>query len=148
MCHGTRRNAPTAGPGSLFRDGCSGGGRRYVRDDNLRIGCTPDVFVKCPHRGRGIVQVKTVEPRVFREKWKGGSAQGEIEAPLWITIQAIVEARLTGADFACVAPMVVSHGVDMPLLEIPLHDGIWAKLVAKVDGFWKSVAEKKPPQAD
>ena len=126
----------------------SGAGQVYLRAGDLRIGCTPDIFVRCPQRGRGIVQVKTVEPRVFREKWKGGSAQGEIEPPLWITIQAIVEAKLTGASFACVAPMVIGHGVDMPLLEIPLHDGLWSKFVEKVDGFWTSVAEKKPPQAD
>lgn len=126
----------------------SGPKQRYVRDPGLRIGCTPDVFVTDEQGRRGIVQIKTVEPRVFREKWRGGSSSGEIEVPLWIVIQAIVEAKLTKAEFACVAPMVVSHGVDMQLLDIPLHAGLWSKLVVKVGEFWKGVAEKRPPQAN
>lgn len=127
----------------------SGPGQVYLRDPALRIGATPDIFVTCKERGRGVIQVKNIEPRVFREKWQGGSSKGEIEIPLWIVIQAIVEARLSGADFACVTPLVVSYGVSMPILDIPLHDGIWNKLVEKVGAFWgENVAKNVAPPPD
>lgn len=127
----------------------SGPKQFYMRDSELRIGATPDVLVQCPQRGKGVIQVKNIEPRVFREKWQGGSSKGEIEIPLWIVIQAIVEARLCKADFACVTPMVVSYGVNMPILDIPLHDGIWNKLVEKVGAFWdENVAKGVAPPAD
>lgn len=126
----------------------SGPKQFYLRDPALRIGATPDVLVTCPQRGKGVIQVKNIEPRIFRDKWRGGSAKGEIEIPLWIVIQAIVEAKLSGADFACVTPLVVSYGVDMPILDIPLHAGIWRELSERVADFWARVAKNDPPPPD
>lgn len=123
----------------------TGSGQVYLRDTALKIGATPDVVVVDESGRRGNVQIKTVEPRIFRDKWKGGSSKGEIEIPLWIVIQAIIEAKLTGADFACVAPMTVSYGVEMPILEIPLHDAIWGELQARVTEFWRRVETNEPP---
>ena len=77
----------------------------------LEIGSgTPDLFVECPERGRGIVQIKSVEGSIFRKKWRDPETN-EIAPPLWIAVQGIVEAHLDGAQWAAVAPLVVGFGM-------------------------------------
>lgn len=126
----------------------SGQGQKYVRDSELRIGCTPDVFARKPDGTKVIVQIKSVQELIFRDKWRGGDRRGEIEAPLWIAVQANVEAHLTGAAEVYVAPMVVSHGIDIELLQIPKHAGAWSELKQRVSTFWKQVESGTPPTAD
>ncbi len=116
-------------------------GQHYFRDPAARIGATPDAFAVDPNRpGFGIVQVKTVEPGIFRKKWRADEEFGEAEPPLWIVIQAIVEAELTGASWACVVAMTVSFGVDLHVVEIPLHAGVMARLREAVAEFWRKTA--------
>lgn len=117
--------------------------RTYFRDPERRIGATPDAFVIDPERpGFGIAQIKSVEPGVFARKWRADSSMPE--APLWIAVQAIVEATLTGASWAVVTPMVVGFGLDIHVVEIPLHEGIMASLREKVADFWRRVEERDP----
>ncbi|ACL58494.1 YqaJ viral recombinase family protein [Methylobacterium nodulans] len=119
----------------------------YLRAPELRIGCTPDAYAVDPERpGRGIIQVKTTSDIVFRHKWR--TEGGEIELPLWIAVQAIVEARLTKAAWAAVALLVVGHDLNLHVVEIPLHAGIWDRLVQEVRAFWQGVADGVPPPAD
>ena len=91
------------------------------------------------------MQVKTVERTVFRDKWH---TDGEIDVPVWIAIQALVEAELTGARWACIAVLVVGYGLELELIEIPLHAGIIARIRAAAADFWASVAENRPPDPD
>ncbi|ACL61087.1 YqaJ viral recombinase family protein [Methylobacterium nodulans] len=119
----------------------------YLRAPELRIGCTPDAYAVDPERpGRGVIQVKTTSDVVFRHKWR--TEGGEIELPLWIAVQAIVEAKLTKAAWAAVALLVVGHGLDLHVVEIPLHAGIWDRLVEEVRAFWQGIADGVPPPAD
>ncbi len=119
----------------------------YLRAPALRIGATPDAYAVDPARaGRGVVQVKTTSDMIFRQKWKG--EDGAINLPVWIAVQAIVEAKLTGATWACVALLVVGHGLDLHVIDIPLHAGIWARLVDEVAEFWGRVERNEPPAAD
>lgn len=118
----------------------------YLRDPVARLGATPDVTFTDEQGRRGVCQIKTVEPSVFRRDWK--SDNGAVEPPLWIVVQAIVEAHLTGAEVAYVAPMVVSFGVEMPIIEIPIHAGIIAKIAIEVAKFWERIAANTPPAPD
>ena len=120
-------------------------GTRYYREPETRLGATPDLLVK-HGRKRGIVQVKTVEASVFRSKWV--SQDGEIDVPLWIAVQAIVEATLTGSDFAYVAALVVGHGVDLHVEEVPIHSGIMDRVRAEVAEFWRMVEAGEEPSPD
>jgi YqaJ-like viral recombinase domain len=123
-------------------------GGRYWRDDEARIGATPDALVMDPERdGYGVVQIKSVEPGVFRRNWIDEDS-GEITPPLWISLQAIVEAKLTGASWAAVGALVVSFGLDLHLVPVPLKVGVWSKLKAEVDAFWKLVDARTPPPLD
>jgi len=117
----------------------------YYRDEVNRIGATPDTLIICPERGPGTVQIKSVESSIFRKKW---CAEGEPEPPLWIAIQAIIEAYMTGSEWAAVAPLVVGHGLEMPIIEIPLADNIMPAVIRKAAEFWALVKSGDEPEPD
>jgi YqaJ-like viral recombinase domain len=122
-------------------------GRTYYRDPVARIGCTPDGYAVDPEReGFGIVQIKSVEQSVFRRKWRNDI--GEIEPPLWIALQALIEAELTGASWACVAALIVGYGLDLHVVDVPLNPGVITRLRERVAEFWRCVEAKEPPPMD
>jgi hypothetical protein len=118
----------------------------YYRDPVARIGATPDVLATDEHGKMGIVQIKSVEPSIFRRDWK--NEDGSIEPPLWIVCQAIIEAHLTGADWAAVAPMVIGFGVELPVIPIPIHAGILDRIKAEVATFWQRIDEGRNYEPD
>lgn len=118
----------------------------YYRDPAARLGATPDVLANAPDRGPGVIQIKSVEASIFRRKWL--DEEGNVEPPLWIALQATLEAHLTGRQWAAVAPLVIGHGVDLPLIDIPLVPGVIAAMEAKAAEFWQMIAEGREPPAD
>lgn len=121
-------------------------GGLYFVDRALRLGATPDAFVECPERGRGVLQVKSVEPSIFRKKWRG--EDGEVTPPLWIAVQAIVEADLVGADWAAVAAMRVGFGLELDIMPVPLHPGVVDRVRQAVAEFWALVESGRTPDFD
>jgi len=111
----------------------------YYRDSEARIGATPDIVAFNEKGEPGVVQVKSVEPSIFRRDWTVD--HGVVEPPLWIVVQAIIEAHLTGAMWAAVAPMVVSFGVEMPVVPVPIHAGVLDRIKIEVAAFWKRIEE-------
>lgn len=118
----------------------------YYRDPDARIGATPDVFATNEHGKPGIVQLKSVEPSVFRREWKTES--GIVEPPLWIVVQALLECYLTGREWAAVAPLVVGFGLELPIINIPIHAGVFERIKLEVDGFWKRIESGENYPAD
>lgn len=119
----------------------------YYRDPARRIGATPDAMAIDPTRpGFGIVQIKTAEPSIFRRKWRNDD--GDVEPPLWIAVQAIVEAELTGASWAAVVPVRVGFGVELDVIDIPLHAGVMDRVRTKVAEFWTLVEAGRRPDPD
>jgi predicted phage-related endonuclease len=114
----------------------------YWRDDQARIGATPDVIVQDDERGKGVVQLKNIEPSIYARNWQGG------EPPLWIALQALTEAKLTGAQWAAVGALRVGFGLEFDLMPVPLHEGAWARLTEAVADFWRAVEAGQPPQPD
>lgn len=120
----------------------------YYRDTEARIGATPDAFAEAPdHDGRGIVQVKTVEHSIFRTKWRNPSSH-EVEVPLWIAAQAIIEAKLSGCSWAVVVPLVVGFGLGLYVIEIPVHDALYERIKSEVAAFWRMIEDGKSPPPD
>jgi hypothetical protein len=118
----------------------------YYRDPEARIGATPDLLATDAKGRPGVIQLKSVEPSIFRRDWRGEN--GVIDPPLWIVVQALIEAYLTGAEWAAVAPMRVGFGVEIELIPIPLHAGIIERLKHEVAQFWKRVEAGTPPDPD
>lgn len=121
--------------------------KTYYRDPHTRLGASPDAFARDPSRdGHGVLQIKTIEPGIFRHKWH--STDGDLSPPLWIAAQAITEAYLTGAVWAAVVAMRVGHGLDIDVLDIPIHMDLVARIKNETAAFWRSVDEDQPPDPD
>ena len=118
----------------------------YFRDPVNRIGATPDTLVMCPDRGLGTVQIKSVEQTVYRRKWAPDGS--EPEPPLWIAMQALLEAHMTGSKWAAVAPLVVGFGIDLPIIDIPMNPRLIPAIVQKTAEFWQLVESGDEPPAD
>ena len=110
---------------------------QYFIDSKNRIGATPDAFVKIPGReGRGIIQIKSVALLSFAKRWAGN---GSFEPPMHVALQAAVECEITGSQYAFVAALVIGHGIDLHLQEIPLTPGLYAAAAARSLAFWEKV---------
>ena len=118
----------------------------YYRDPAARMGATPDALVINELGRLGSVQIKSVEPSIFRRDWK--QDDGSIEPPLWIVVQGIIEAHLTGAQWAAVAPMVIGFGVELPVIPIPIHAGVLDRIKGEIASFWQRVQEGRPYAPD
>jgi len=116
----------------------------YLRCPELKIGATPDFYIKGDPRGKGILQAKTVAPSVYARDWAGGE-----EVPLWIILQAVTEAMLAKADFIVVAALVVdAHNMDCVIHEMDRNPGAEDKIKKAVETFWQSVELGIEPDPD
>ncbi|MCV0395430.1 MAG: YqaJ viral recombinase family protein [Rhizobiaceae bacterium] len=122
----------------------------YWRDTADRIGATPDAFGTRPDAfGQGILQIKTVAEDKFRREWLDPDT-GEVILPLWIAVQAIVEATLTGSAWASVAILVWGRGIELVVEDVPLDAGarVMARLRREVREFWRKVEAGEEPPID
>lgn len=118
----------------------------YYRDPAIRLGATPDVLVD--NGSLGVVQVKSVDASVFRRKWMPDGSHGEVEPPLWIAVQAEVERYLTGASWAKVAALVVGHGLELHLIDVPSTPGLIDVIRDEVAKFWRMAEDGVEPDPD
>lgn len=124
--------------------------RAYYRDPEKRIGATPDAFLDRPDRfGTGNMQIKSASEEAFEKYWLDHDT-GEVIPPLWIAVQAITEAQLTGCSWAVVALVVLTRrgALRLYVIDIPIHLRLWNRLIAKVSLFWSMVASGAEPEPD
>jgi hypothetical protein len=119
--------------------------REHYADHEFGIGATPDLLAR-DDRGEGVIQIKSVAPAVFRQVWRGDS--DAVTPPVWVVIQALQEAHLTGSKWAAVAPLVIDHDIELELLEIPLHAGIVEQIQSEALKFWELVIKGEEPDPD
>lgn len=118
------------------------GGRLFV-DRAARMSCTPDAFIIAPDRpGVGALQIKSVERSVFQRDWK--VSDDLIEPPLYVGVQAIDDASLSGCDWACAGAIVAGFDISFYLFDVPLHAGLMAKGRELVADFWRRVEANEP----
>jgi predicted phage-related endonuclease len=115
----------------------------YYRDPEKRLGATPDCLAIDPERpGLGVIQVKTSNTRAFDDDWMEDGAP-----PLWIVVQTLIEAHLTGASWAAIAALEIGQW-HLHLVEVPLHAPLIARVEAEVAAFWRMIDEGREPPAD
>lgn len=124
----------------------TGAATRYFRDSAARLGATPDTLVICPQRGPGTVQIKSVERSTFHRKWAPEGA--DPEPPLWISLQATIEAAATGSRWAAVAPLVIGYDIDLPIIDVPLSGDVMPAVRDACAEFWRQVQEGEEPSID
>jgi predicted phage-related endonuclease len=116
----------------------------YLRDPELRLGATPDFYVWGDAKGLGICQAKTVAPSMYERDWASG-----VEVPLWIILQATVEAMLAEADFIVIAALLVdAHNMECCIHEMPRNPAAEEKIRMAVAQFWRNVEAGIEPEPD
>ena len=116
----------------------------YLRDDELRLGATPDFYIEGDLRGLGVLQAKTVAPSVYHRDWDSGR-----EPPLWVTLQCATEMMLSDAAFGAVAVLLVDpHAMECDILEVPRLPVVEEKIAVAVKNFWHAVENGIEPQPD
>jgi predicted phage-related endonuclease len=121
----------------------------YFWDDETRIGCTPDAAAIRPDQpyGHGNLQIKTVDQFAFKRRWH--DEDGNIAVPLWIAVQASIEAYLTGASWAGVAAMKLGGGgIEVIYIDIPLKPHLIHKIEDLTAELWRRVSANEPYDPD
>ena len=118
----------------------------YLRDTEARVGATPDAFVDDPECGRGVIQFKSVHPSPFHHRWRNEA--GIIQPPLWIVVQAIIEAHLAKAQWAAVGALVISYGIELHIVDVPIHAGVIERVYEETRKFWRLVESNATPPPD
>jgi len=117
--------------------------KHYYRDPLLRLGATPDYYVTCPERGRGILQCKTVGAWQFKKNYVDG------DAPVWIKLQAAVEMMLTGASWGIIGVLVVGDfQYELHTFLQERHPAAELKITKGVAEFWRQVDAGLEPVFD
>ena len=118
--------------------------REYLRDPELRLGASPDFYVRNDPRGLGICETKTLAPSVYERDWGGGT-----EVPLWIILQGLTAAMLANADFIVIAALVVdAHNMDVSIHELPRNPNAEQRIKDAVAQFWGDVVIGREPEPD
>ena len=122
-------------------------GGEFYRDGEVRLSCTPDLFVEEDGQiGYANCQIKSVQSSVFRKEWRDEA--GELMPPLYAVVQSLVEARLTGSARAYVAALVVDYGIDVHIIEIPMHQAVVDRAIQATRDFWAMIDRGEEPPID
>src|SRR5436190_1401051 len=82
---------------------------------------------------------------LFRRNWYEGD---ELRPPLWVAVQAITEAHLTGAKWCACAAIVVEFGIHLHVIDVPIHPGIIQRVRDETAKFWNLIDNGKMPEPD
>lgn len=112
----------------------------YVRDTDLKLGCTPDFWFT--NGKRGVLQAKTVGAQAFQRHWQDGP-------PFWIVLQTATEMMLENAERGAVGALIIGeYTFDTQVYEIERHTAAEKRIVDAVSEFWDRVAKSNPPTID
>lgn len=112
----------------------------YIRDDILNAGSSFDYFTE----NGGIIEVKNVSERSFRERWKmiGDSYSPPLHMQLQIQQQFMLSGRRKGA-FA-----VLVGGNHLEVIEQEPDDEVFDNIKRNIAGFWNDVWNDRTPAPD
>ena len=119
--------------------------RSFAFDDEDKIGSSFDNIIEHPERGHGLLEIKTVSYKNYKEKFVEDSETGFIEAPAYYEVQ--VQHELEVADkynFALLAVFIMDTR-EVALLYRDRDRDFGAAIRKKVKEFWAST---QPPPPD
>lgn len=115
----------------------------YLWAPEWRLGCTPDFYVRCPERGRGVIQAKTTSKQNFEQEWQDGP-------PQWVVLQTLQEMMLTDLSWGAIAVLILEFPfkLDWRIYPFERHDGAETRLVEVAAQFWDDVTARRQPKPD
>lgn len=121
----------------------------YIRDSALRIGASFDFsieqFTNPEVTDRGLLEIKNVDALIFRDGWSFDE-DGDLEAPPHIELQVQHQLMLTGRPVCYIGALVGGNKVE--LIERRPDAAIASSIKEKVQEFWTSIEENRPPTPD
>lgn len=109
-------------------------------DNGAGLGGHPDKRVRCPDRGVGVLEVKTVD-WLERKKW------GD-EPPAHYLIQPNTYAGLCKVEWFDVIVMVLGGNTDLERHQYDFRPKLYAETERRVAEFWASIEAGKSPKPD
>lgn len=119
--------------------------RLYYCDPDLRLAASPDLFARRSDGARGVVEIKTTSAESWQQRWQGPDAP---EPPLGVAIQCLVQQMLTSTVWAAVACLVIGHGLELHIMDVPVEPELTKRIRREVQAFWRLVDEGQPPDPD
>jgi predicted phage-related endonuclease len=118
--------------------------KQYVRDPQLRLGCTPDFYFTDARGLRGVIQAKIVARSIFRARWLDGLP------PPYVYLQCLCEAMLTDASYGIVAALVFGEFTEPDYQEfhVPRHEPAEKRLAEATVNFWMDIDGGRMPAPD
>lgn len=116
--------------------------RVYIRDPEIRLGCTPDRIAE-DEDAPGLInlQIKSISRPTF-EKWAG-------EPPLSYMLQTCAEGMLLEARISYLCVFVIStYEAELVLFEIPRHRGAEIRIRQSAVDFWRDMEAGRFPVPD
>lgn len=107
-------------------------------DNGKGLGGHPDQLVTCPQRGDGLLEVKTAD-------WLVAKGWGD-EPPLQYQLQAVAYMGLAGVEWGDLVILV--GGNELRRFQIQFRPKLYAEIEKRVEAFWQSVRDGKPPKPD
>jgi predicted phage-related endonuclease len=114
----------------------------YLRDPEIRLGCTPDRLAEDEDIG-GLIncQIKSVSKPTF-EKWNG-------VVPLHYTLQTACEGMMLNARTSyLVAFVIATYTAELHLFEVPRHAGAETRIRQTAVDFWHDMDAGQMPKPD
>jgi putative phage-type endonuclease len=114
----------------------------YLRDEELRLGATPDAIAATDEPGLTNIQCKVVARPAYERDWGEGP-------PMNYQLQTLTEGMMLDAARSFVAALVIdTYTAELYLHRVPRHEGAEAKVRGIAAEFWANVAAGKRPAAD
>lgn len=115
----------------------------YVRAPLLRLGCSPDFFLVDEQGRKGVAEMKTVAPHVFKRQYTDETP------PTHHVLQCLVQMLLTNSEIGRVAALVIDgYRFELHSYHIPRHAAAERRIQDAVAQFWSDISAGRPPNID
>jgi len=115
----------------------------YLRDPAIRLGATPDFYVRDELGRRIVLEAKTVAPDKFKKYWTDEAP------PIWIALQNATQVMLDDADRGVIAALIVDGWhFDLHFYDVPRNARAEAQIRDAVTQFWANFDCGLPPAVD
>lgn len=115
----------------------------YWRAPMLKLGCSPDFFLKDEQGREGVAEAKTVAPHVFKKQYT------EQIPPTHHVLQCLAQMMLLDRKVGKLIVLVVDgYRFDLHTYSIPRHEAAEQRIQEAVAQFWADIAAGREPAFD
>lgn len=115
----------------------------YVRAPLLRLGASPDFFLVDEHGRKGVSEMKTVAPHVFKKHYTDQTP------PTYHVLQTLVQMMLTDSEVGVLTVLVVDgYRFELHSYNVPRHPSAERRIQDAVAQFWSDIAAGRTPAID